>query len=73
MRDTFRSKFRTFLDRMMAATRVLPATGFGRTPDPPTDAIRREALAQEPPTPGALDDQQHVDVPSRAIGQRPRA
>ncbi len=72
MRDTLRAKFRTFLNRMMVATRVLPAVGFGRAADPPNESIQRDELVEELPLTGELHEQQHVEVPSRAVGKRPR-
>ncbi|MDA0350863.1 MAG: hypothetical protein O3A10_01475 [Chloroflexi bacterium] len=56
---------------LMRMTRVLPAVGFGRTAEQPTAPIgRSEQVA--PPHEAAIQDQQHVDVPSRPVGQRPR-
>ncbi len=72
MRDAFRSKFRRFLDRMMAATRVLPAAGFGQPKAPPTDSIQREDRVEELPPVDELRDQQHVDASGAAVGKRPR-
>lgn len=72
MRDTLRSKFRTFLNRMMAAARVLPMVGFGRPAEPPTDPIQREDRVEPLPAVGELHDQQHVDASSTAVDKRPR-
>ncbi len=72
MHDTLRAKFRTFLDRMMQVVRVLPMVGFGPAAEPPTEAVHREEQVEELPPGGELRDQQHVEVPSRAVGKRPR-
>jgi len=72
MPDTLRAELRTFLDRVMQATRVLPMLGFGRAAEPPTDVILREDAVEQLPPDGAWQEQQHVDVPSRAVGKRPR-
>jgi len=56
---------------LMRMTRVLPAVGFGRTAEPPTAPIGRSGQVESPHE-GEMHDQQHVDVPSRAVGQRPR-
>jgi hypothetical protein len=72
MHDTLRSKLRRFLDRMMAATRVLPAAGFGRSTGPPTDPIQRDDRVDELPSVDEMHDQQHVDASSTAVGKRPR-
>ena len=72
MHDTFRAKFRKFLDRMMQAARVLPMVGFGRTAEPPTESIHREVQVEELPPAMQLHNQQHVDASSTAVDKRPR-
>ncbi len=72
MHDTRQSKLRRFLDRMMAATRVLPAAGFGQAPAPPTDPIQRDDRVDELPRVDEMRDQQHVDASSTAVDKRPR-
>lgn len=72
MNDTLRGKVRTFFNRMMQATRVLPMAGFGQAEEPPTDTIHREGHLDEGTPSLELHEQQHVDVPARATGKRPR-
>lgn len=67
-----RAVFRSLFDRLMAMTRILPAVGFGRTPDPPTAPIGRSGQLEPTEPAGEMHDQQHVEVPSRAVGKRPQ-
>ena len=72
MHNRLRARFRTFLDRMMQATRVLPSVGFGRAAKPPTESIQQDEQMQELTAGRELHEQQHTAVPSRAVGKRPR-
>ena len=47
---------------LLAMTRVLPAAGFGGSPEPPTDEIRRAEVQEAVPTPPELREQRHVNV-----------
>jgi hypothetical protein len=57
---------------LMGMTRVLPAVGFGRAAEPPTAPIGRSGQTESADQTAELHEQQHVDVPSRAVGKRPR-
>ena len=64
-----REKLRSIL---MAMTRVLPAVGFGRAAEPPTAPLGRSGQVEPTGQTTELHEQQHVEVPSRAVGQRPK-
>lgn len=72
MHDSLRARFRTFVNRMMQATRVLPSVGFGRAAEPPTESIQQDEQTQDLTADRELHEQQHPAVPSRAVGKRPR-
>jgi len=56
----------------MVMTRVLPSVGFGRASEPPTEPIGQSEQEEPNSESAELHEQQHVDVPSRAVGKRPR-
>lgn len=67
-----RARLRSIYERLLTMTRVLPAVGFGRARRPPTAGIGRSEQIDPIEPPGEMHEQQHVDVPSRAVGKRPR-
>jgi len=72
MERAIRRASRSVFDALLAMTRMLPAVGFGRTGEPPTSPISREEHLGPAAGAGELHEQQHVGVPSRAVGKPPK-